>query len=64
MKRLFKILILIFPILIFADNVNIFSECSAVPETNRVTIAWITEAETAVRYFAVLRSNDDANYIE
>lgn len=64
MKRVLKILALIFPLFLYADSVNIFSECSAIPETNRVTITWVTESETTIRYFAVLRSNDDATYIE
>ncbi len=48
--------------LLLADN--IFVECSAQPSTNQVKISWTTQAEDGVAQFVVLRSSDDANYIE
>ncbi len=46
----------------FADNV--FVECSAVPSRNQVKITWVTQNEDGIAYFAVLRSTNDAHYIE
>ena len=47
-----------------AGNINVFSEVRAMPGTNRVTVSWITKAETGVHKFVILRSPDDVNYIE
>ncbi|NOX87409.1 MAG: hypothetical protein GXO77_00145 [Calditrichaeota bacterium] len=48
--------------LVIADNV--FVECSAMPGSNQVKITWITRSEDGVAQFVILRSNDDANYVE
>jgi len=61
-KTWLLLILIIFPLELFA--VNIFSECSATPETNRVTLVWITKSETNIRYFSIVRSNDDNNYLE
>lgn len=42
---------------------SVFSEVSAVPSTNRVTLNWVTKSESGVTNFIILRSNDDAIYI-
>ncbi len=63
MKKIFKLLI-IFTLIspLFAGF--IFTEYSAEPETNRVTISWVTKAENNVSQFVILRSNDDRNFTE
>ena len=43
---------------------SIFTECTAVPQTDRVIITWTTKSEVDIKYFSVLRSNDDVNFIE
>ena len=43
---------------------NIFSECSAVPQTDQVTITWITASESNITSFKVLRSNDSDYFVE
>ena len=43
---------------------NIFSECSAVPQTDQVTITWITSSESNITSFKVLRSNDSDYFVE
>jgi hypothetical protein len=55
-------LLLLIPLEILAEN--IFSECSAVPETDRVTLNWVTKSETNIRYFSIVRSSNDINYVE
>lgn len=42
---------------------SVFSEVSAVPSTNRVTLNWVTKSESGVTNFIILRSSDDAVYI-
>ncbi len=55
-------LLLLSGTLLYADN--IFVECSAVPSKNQVKITWVTQNEEGINYFAVLRSTNDAHYIE
>ena len=43
---------------------SIFSECSAVPQTDQVTITWITSSENSIASFQILRSNDSEFYVE
>ena len=43
---------------------NIFSEGSAVPQTDQVTITWITSSENNIKSFKVLRSNDSEFFFE
>ncbi|MBD3224432.1 MAG: hypothetical protein GF313_06870 [Caldithrix sp.] len=43
---------------------TVFTEVSAEPGTDRVTIAWTTKSETNIKHFSVHRSNDDKNYIQ
>lgn len=54
--------IFIFIASLFADV--FISEFKATPETNRVTISWTTKAETNVKLFKIMRSNDDRTFIE
>jgi len=63
MRRVLAIfLILIFFTSLYA--VSVFTESTAVPQTDRVTITWVTKSESGIKQFAVLRSNDDVNFIE
>ncbi len=43
---------------------NIFSECSAIPQTDQVAISWITSSENNVASFQILRSNDSEFFVE
>ncbi len=64
MRRLISTIILISlsVTLLLADN--IFVECKASPSNNRVKITWTTSSEEGIAYFVILRSNNDANYVE
>ncbi len=63
MRRIYStFLLLLFVSSLFAGV--IFSEYSATPETDRVTITWSTKSETNISSFAVLRSDDDKTFIE
>jgi hypothetical protein len=42
----------------------IFSECSATPTNNRVTITWVTKSEAGVSRFLIMRSMDDKTFSE
>ena len=42
---------------------NIFSEVNTESSSNRVVLNWLTQSETGVQSFVVLRSNDDVVYI-
>ena len=64
MHRLFLGIIIFFSAISFVFADNVFVECSAVPSRNQVKITWITQAEEGIAYFAVLRSTNDAHYIE
>ena len=62
MRRIVSVIIILsFVGMAFAAT--IFSEVSAVPSTNRVTLHWVTKSESGVTNFVILRSNDDAVYI-
>jgi hypothetical protein len=64
---MFKKLVLLFVTIVFITSLyaaSVFSECSAIPQTDRVVITWITKDESGLKHFAILRSNDDRNYIE
>lgn len=56
------VLLLLFIVSLYA--VSVFSECSAVPQTDRVIIKWTTKDENGIKHFSILRGNDDVNYIE
>lgn len=59
--------VLLFITIVFITSLyaaSIFSECNAIPETDRVIITWITKEESGLKHFVILRSNDDRNYIE
>lgn len=58
-----KILV-IFSLITLAYAGSIFSEYSAEPSTNKVTIKWETFAETNVNRFIILRSPDDKLFNE
>jgi len=61
-KKHFYIVIFLFISFVLADNIefNIFNEFNAQPEANQgVTISWVTKDETNIRYFLVMRSNDN-----
>ncbi len=62
MRKPVILILLIFTALAYASS--IFSEASAVPGTNRVTINWVTSSEINIDKFVVLRSTDDVSYIE
>jgi hypothetical protein len=47
---------------VIAGN-KIFSECSAVPQSDQISISWITISETNISAFIVLRSNDSQHYV-
>lgn len=59
-------LIIIFILILISSLLasNIFSECSAVPQTDQVTLTWITSSENNIASFKVLRSNDSEFFIE
>ena len=42
----------------------VFSEYSATPANNKVTISWITKSESGISRFVILRSTDDKSYSE
>lgn len=42
---------------------SVFSECNAVPQTDQVSITWITSSENNVTAFVILRSNNSENYV-
>jgi len=62
MRKIAVFIFLTFVVVAYAASV--FSEASAVPGTNRVTINWVTNSEINVDKFVVLRSTDDVSYIE
>lgn len=64
MRRLLLSLVIFFSVYSLGFASNVFVECSAVPSSNQVKITWITQSEEGVSYFAVLRSTNDAQYIE
>ena len=61
-QKLTTLFLLIFVSSLFAGVV--FSEYSATPATDRVTITWSTKSETNVKAFVILRSNDDKTFVE
>jgi len=61
-QKLTTVFLLVFISSLFAGVV--FSEYSATPETDRVTITWTTKSETNIKAFSILRSNDDKTFIE
>ncbi len=62
MRRVF-VAILILSFAASAYAIAVFSEVNADPDTDKVTISWMTQSETGVKYFKILRSNDDKTYI-
>jgi len=62
-KRLFSIIFLGISFSLLYGTF-IFSEYAATPETNRVSITWKTATESGVAQFILLRSPDDANFIQ
>jgi hypothetical protein len=61
-SKLITILILLLVTSLIASSV--FSEGSAVPQTDQVTISWITSSENNIKSFKVLRSHDSEFFIE
>jgi len=57
-KKLIYLFVFIFISFVLADSV-VFNENNAHPDANQVTISWITNDETNVKYFLVMRSNDN-----
>jgi DUF1680 family protein len=64
MRRLFFGFAIVLLAVSWALANNVFVECSAVPSRNQVKITWVTQAEEGVKYFSVLRSTNDAHYVE
>ncbi|MBN2424862.1 MAG: hypothetical protein JXR46_04705 [Calditrichaceae bacterium] len=58
-KTLTSIIILVLLSPLFAGY--IFTEYNAEPETNRVTISWLTKAENDVKQFVILRKKSSEN---
>jgi len=57
----------IFCILILVSTLlasNIFSESSAIPQNDQVTITWITASENNIALFQIVRSNDSEFFVE
>jgi hypothetical protein len=42
----------------------IFSEYSATPANNKVTVSWVTKSETGISKFIILRSSNDRYFNE
>jgi hypothetical protein len=42
----------------------IFSEYSAMPANNQVTVSWVTKSETGINKFLIMRSSDDKFFSE
>ena len=57
-KKFIYIFIFLFISFVLADTI-VFNEYNAHPDANQVTISWITKDETNIRYFLVMRSNDN-----
>jgi hypothetical protein len=62
-KTLLAILILII-IVPIALATFVFTEYTATPETNQVSISWKTSSESGVALFAILRSSDDSHFAQ
>ena len=62
-QNLLKILVIFF-LFSLAYAGSIFSEYSAEPSTNKVTVKWETFTETNVSRFIILRSPDDKQFSE
>ena len=64
MRRIYSLLIIFsFCIMAYA-GLFVFSEYSATPANNKVTISWITKSESGVSRFLILRSADDKIFSE
>ncbi|MHB2154235.1 hypothetical protein ACX8XN_07545 [Calditrichota bacterium GD2] len=64
MRRFVTILSLLLVSFSLALADNIFVECVATPGNNQVKISWTTRSEENIARFVILRSNNDANYVE
>jgi len=59
-NKLFYITIFFFISFLLAGDANVFNEYNAQPgNDNEVTISWLTKDESNVKYFVVMRSNDN-----
>jgi hypothetical protein len=65
MRRISFFMMVLLPVCLLAfSGYIIFSECSATPANNRVTISWVTKTESGVSKFLILRSMDDKVFSE
>jgi len=65
MRRISLIIAVLLPVYLLAlTGYIIFSECSATPANNKVTISWVTKTESGVSKFIILRSLDDKVFSE
>ena len=64
MRRISSFLIIVFSFSVLAYAGFIFSESSATPANNKVTISWVTKTESGIARFMILRSSDDKTFSE
>ncbi len=65
MRRISFLIAVLLPVYVLAyAGFIVFSECSATPANNRVTISWVTKSESGVSRFLILRSMDDKIFSE
>ncbi|MGD9898767.1 MAG: hypothetical protein AB7T22_06525 [Calditrichaceae bacterium] len=62
-KALFYLISLLLPVSILLAGI-VFSEYSAVPTTDKVTVSWVTSSEEGVRHFIILKSTTDRDFVE
>jgi hypothetical protein len=57
MRRFSFLIVVLLPVCLLAyTGYMIFSECSATPANNKVTISWVTKSEQGVSKFKIVRS--------
>ena len=64
MRRISCLAIIILSFSLLAYGGFIFSEYSATPANNKVTISWVTKSEVDVRKFVIMSSMDDKLFRE
>lgn len=64
MRRISFLFIMILSFSLLAYAGYIFSEYSATPANNKVTVSWVTKAESGIARFIILRSSDDKTFNE
>ncbi len=62
-KALFFLIVIILPATLLFAGI-IFSEYSAVPTTDKVTVSWVTTSEEGVRHFIILKSSSQTDFAE